>query len=172
MTELRTKEVHLHQRAAVTIPGTVTDTKNNYWSSTSTSETSHSSYMSNRCHSSSQLKSKYNSSTRYNMSEEPLRRDKALDLKRPTEDDVTISHMQPKESWPDEECDIELSLSIGCSSGMRKAKNWLHPRSTSETKQLLQSKTGGRAEKSEECSERESLQSPPWLFQAMTLNKT
>lgn len=105
-------------------------------------------------------------------SEGPSIRDMDLDLERPAEDEVSVCRIRPKELWADEECDVDLSLSIGCNSRKKKAKNWLHSGSASETRQRLLSDTGTRPERGEECSERESLQRPPWLIQAMSLNKT
>ena len=151
MAELTTKEAHLHSRA-------IPDRKNKYWSTTSTLETSHSSYISNRHHAAHQIKS------------EPSASDKGFDLERPAKGEAAISHVQSKELWADEECDVELTLSIGCSSSKKKPENWLHPEpTTSETRQLILSNTGARAERGED---RESLQRPPWFFQAMSLNRT
>lgn len=173
MSELRSKEGQLHLHATATTPRAVTDAKNKYWSSTSTSETSHSSYISNRHQTAPHLKSEYNSLHQHNtLAEQPMRH-KGFNLKGPAEQKATISHVQSKELWADEDCDVDLSLSIGCSSSKKKPKNWLHPEpTTSETRQLLLSNTGSRQESAEECSERESLQRPPWLFQAMSLNRT
>jgi len=158
MAELKTSEAPLHSCA-------IPDAKNKYWSSTSTSETSHSSYVSNRHHAAPQIKSEYNSLHQHNMlSEEPSARDKGFDLECPAKGEATISHVKSKELSADEECDVELTLSIGCSSSKKQPKNWLHSEPISNT--------GARAERGEECSERESLQRPPWLFQAMSLNRT
>lgn len=171
MSELRTKEAQLHSHATATMPRAVIDAKNKYWSSTSTSDTSHSSYISNRHHTAPQLKSEYNSLHQHSTLAEPTRH-KGFNLEGPAEQKATVSHVQSKELWADEDCDVDLSLSIGCSSSKKKPKNRLHPEPTSGTMQLLLSNTGSRQERGEECSERESLQRPPWLFQAMSLNKT
>ncbi|ONK69580.1 uncharacterized protein A4U43_C05F24460 [Asparagus officinalis] len=161
MADMRTRGTQPLLHSTATNPRAVTDSKNKYWSSSSTSETSHSSYISNQYQTTPQLKSKHNSI-----------KHKGFDLKGPTEEKAAISCVQSKELWADEECDIDLSLSIGCSSSKKKPNNWIHPEPTSERRQLLSSNTGARLERGEECSERESLQRPPWHLQAMSLNRT
>ena len=107
------------------------------------------------------------------LAEKPSARDKGFDLERPAKGEATISHVQSEEFWDDEQCDVELTLSIGCSSSKKKPENWVHPETTtSETRQLILSNTGARAQRGEECSETEGLQRPAWLFQAMSLNRT
>lgn len=166
MAEVKTNEAQIHSRASVTTLRAAADTKNKYWSSTSTSETSHSSYISSRHQNASQFKSEYGSHQHSLLANE---------LQWPTEEGANVSHVRSKQSWADEECDVDLSLSIGSGSSKKKQpQSWLQPETTrtSEMRQLVMSNTGTRTERGDECSEKESLKRPPWLFQAMSLNRT
>lgn len=85
----------------------------------------------------------------------------------------------------EEDSDVELTLGIGSGTNKKRSEHWLSlnneisgSRPTpSDTRPPLLSTTV-RPERTEECSDhstgfdRESLQSPPWLFQALSLNKT
>ncbi|WOL06474.1 hypothetical protein Cni_G15208 [Canna indica] len=88
-------------------------------------------------------------------------------------------------SWNDDASEIELTLSIGCGPNKKKRTHSLHPNidigcsnpTPSDTRPLLSSRSV-RQEKGEECGEssagldRENFESPPWLLQALNLNKT
>lgn len=148
VSELRTKEGQIHFHATTIMPRTVTDAKNKRWSSTATSETSH-----------SQLNSEHRSVHQQGiLTEEPSH--KAFNLEGPAEQKAAISHVQPNKLWADEGCDVDLSLSIGCSSRKKKPQDWLHSEPTSGMRKLLLSNAGSRQERGEECSKKERLQRP------------
>lgn len=217
MAEMRSKE-EKHQASTVVTSRGFTDTRTRFWGSTSTSETSHSSHVSNTLqYSTKHLNSEYNSLHHYNMravpssreisicSEDPLRAPKGFDLEQPaqeytstevghTQDQITSlgKHLKEKMNtessnlWTDDESDVELTLSIGCGIGKKRSKHWLSLNNEkgyskpapSDIRPLLLS-TPVRPQRTEECSEhstssfdRESLQRPPWLLQALSLNKT
>lgn len=170
MADLRTKEANFHSVASANIPTAVKDTKSRHWSRTSTSETSHSTYINNRPRSIPYINSEYNSIHQYSVQEYP-RKQRGFDLVQPVKQDPSISLDCLKEELADEECNVELTLSVRCSSSKKKSDHWLQPeRSSSGTRQKPVSTIPARPERGEECSEREGLQRPPWLFQAMSLN--
>ncbi|KAJ0962257.1 hypothetical protein J5N97_030085 [Dioscorea zingiberensis] len=131
--------------------------------SASTSETSHSSNLSNRIQSPSAVPSCYG---------EPSRMQIAFDLGQPL-----IEYNVPTEAVADndvEECNVELTLSIGCGSSKMKSKQWLQKENElMNCSKAIPSKTFG-----EDCSDpsvrtdRENLQDAPWLFQALSLKRT
>ncbi|XP_010914195.1 uncharacterized protein [Elaeis guineensis] len=216
MAEMRSKEEKPQSSTIVTSRG-FTDTRTRFWGSTSTSENSHSSHVSNTLHSTKHLNSEYSSLHHYNTragpssrelsicSEDPLRAPKDFDLEQPAEeytstevrhnqDQITNlgKHLKEKmntessNSWTDDENDVELTLSIGCGIGKKRSKHWLSLNNEkgyskpapSDIRPLLLS-TPVRPQRTEECSDhstssfdRESLQRPPWLLQALSLNKT
>ncbi|XP_017701772.2 uncharacterized protein LOC103721527 [Phoenix dactylifera] len=113
---------------------------------------------------------------------------------RHTQDQTTnlAKHLKEKiktegsDLWTEDESEVGLTLSIGCGTDKKRSKHWLSlnneiscSKSTpSDTRPLLLSSTTSRPEREEECSDnstgfdRESLQRPPWLFQAFNLNET
>ncbi|XP_008804908.1 uncharacterized protein LOC120105254 [Phoenix dactylifera] len=216
MAEMRSKEEKPQSPTIVTSRG-FTDTRTRFWGSASTSETSHSSHVSNTLHSTKHLNSEYSSIHHYNTragpssrelsicSEDPLRVPKGFDLEQPaeeytstevghTQDQITNlgKHLKEKmntessKMWTDDENDVELTLGIGCGIGKKRSKHWLSLNdeisyskpAPSDIRPLLLS-TPVIPQRTEECSDhstssfdRESLQRPPWLLQALSLNKT
>lgn len=102
-----------------------------------------------------------------------------------------VKHLKEKikaegsDLWTEDESDVELTLSIGCGTDKKRSKHLpslnneisFSNSTPSDIRPLLLSATS-RPEGAEECSDhstgfdRESLQTPPWLFQALDLNKT
>ncbi|CAL9091524.1 unnamed protein product [Musa textilis] len=166
MAELGKKQVSLH-----TVPGeavvAVADARTRIWSSASTSDTSHSSHVSNLRQSAPELNSEYSS---LNPWSEHV---KGFDLEQPAEeytcrgatsmDEKTTTDKEKRSmkgsfSWPDDESEIELTLSIGCGSDKKKKKK--------------------QKQRGEECGDDSSgLDRPesrrsPWILGAFNLNKT
>ncbi|XP_010929279.1 uncharacterized protein [Elaeis guineensis] len=137
-------------------------------------------------------------------SEDPLRAQKGFDLGQPSEDRTftEVGHTQDhptnlgkhlkekmkaegSDLWPEDESDVDLTLSIGCGTDKKRSKHWpslneeisFSNSTPSDIRPLLLSTTS-RPGRAEECGDhstgfdRESLQTPPWLFQALDLNKT
>ncbi|XP_039141422.1 uncharacterized protein LOC120278763 isoform X1 [Dioscorea cayenensis subsp. rotundata] len=130
--------------------------------SATTSETSHSSNWSYRLQSPSTVPC-------YG---QPSTAQMASDLRRPAiQCDALTEAVADNEL---EECDVELTLSIGCnSSKTKKAQCLQKDNKLMNSPQATPSKTFG-----EDCSDpsvttdRESLEDSPWIFQALSLKRT
>ncbi|RWV98214.1 hypothetical protein GW17_00038956 [Ensete ventricosum] len=136
MAELGKKQVSLYTYVPSEAVVAVADARARIWSSASTSDTSHSSHVSNLHHQSApELNSEYSS---LNPWSEHV---KGLDLEQPAEEytcrggatsmEEKTTTMMDKEkrrsvkgsfSWPDDGSEIELALSIGCSSSSSSDK--------------------------------------------------
>lgn len=95
-------------------------------------------------------------------------------------------NMESSNLWTDDESDVELTLSIGCGIGKKRSKHWLSldneiscSKPTPSDIRPLLLPASVRPERAEECSDHstssfdgESLQSSPWLLEALSLNKT
>ncbi|KAJ6819039.1 uncharacterized protein M6B38_405080 [Iris pallida] len=169
MAELRTKEAKFQSVATADTPTTIKETKVRYWSGTSTSETSHSSYNSNRPLSTPHSNSDYNSLRQFStLAEDYPTKQKGFDLEQPVTEENSMPLDRSKDVWVEAECDVELTLSTGRGSGKKKPEHWLQPEpDPSDMRQKVLSRVPVRSERGEECSERERR--PPWLFQAMSL---
>ncbi|KAF8392875.1 hypothetical protein HHK36_021114 [Tetracentron sinense] len=129
-----------------------------------------------------------------------LRMPRGFDLEQPAEEDILtdvsaiedqvgpsknkihVNNTYPPKFYTDGESEIELTLSIGCSIGKKKP-NSHQPHSSLELRQLGPS-TSIRSGRGEECSDPtntmstesatfdQERQHPPWLFQALSLNRT
>ncbi|XP_042479046.1 uncharacterized protein LOC122059992 [Macadamia integrifolia] len=93
---------------------------------------------------------------------------------RPSKDKMSINSSHDPRFYPNEESDVELTLSIGCGSSSRKSRS--HPTHISLDVPI-------RSDQEQDCSDqtkstapstfnRESLQQQPWLFQYLSLNRT
>ncbi|KAM0942826.1 hypothetical protein DsansV1_C14g0131461 [Dioscorea sansibarensis] len=130
--------------------------------SATTSETSHSSNLSYRLQSPSAIPC-------YG---EPSTGQIAFDLGQPAIQCNVLTENVPDNEL--EECDVELTLSIGCNSSKMKTTQWLQKDDKlMNCPKPTPSKTFG-----EDCSDpsvrtdRESLQGSPWIFQALSLKRT
>lgn len=215
MAEIRTKQEKLQSPTIATSIGFAdTRARFRGSTSTSeTSHSSHvSSTHQSAAHLNSEYSSQHHYHTRVGpssqelsiFSEDPLRARKGFDLRqvaeeytfiedRRTQDQTTNlgKHLKEKietegsDLGTEDESDVELTLSIGCGTDMKRSKHSLclnnetscSNSTPSDTKPLLLSTTS-RPQGAEECGDhstgfdRESLQTPPWLFQALDLNKT
>ncbi|KAJ6795901.1 Uncharacterized protein M6B38_223705 [Iris pallida] len=128
MAKLKTNETKFQSVATADTPTAIKDTKDRYWSGTSTSGTSHSSYISNQPLSTPHTNTESNSLRQCStLAEEHATKQKGFDLEHPVKVEKSISLDLSKAVRVEEESDIELTLSIGCGSGKKKSKQWLQP---------------------------------------------
>ncbi|CAD5169883.1 unnamed protein product [Musa acuminata subsp. malaccensis] len=167
MAELGEKQVSLHAVPSEAVVA-VADARTRIWSSASTSDTSHSSHVSNLHQSAPELNSEYSSLNPW--SEHVT----GFDLEQPAEEytcrgatsmdekttkDKEKRSMKGSFSWPDDGSEIELTLSIGCSSSDKQKKK-------------------KKKKRGEECGDdssgldREESRRSPWILRAFNLNKT
>ncbi|KAJ4957800.1 hypothetical protein NE237_024911 [Protea cynaroides] len=110
---------------------------------------------------------------------------------RPSKDKMSINSSHDPRFYPDEEREIELTLSIGCGSTITKSRKH-HPHTSidlgcsgSTHDEIRQSNPSMaiRLDREENHADptkntapatfnRESLQQPPWLFHSLSLNRT
>ncbi|KAH0458698.1 hypothetical protein IEQ34_011512 [Dendrobium chrysotoxum] len=180
MTRQRCEKVKMNSFVATSNPEIVTDTMNKLQNSRTSSETTHSSHASVRNNSNAVLNSEHTlvhqsaamaaghaSRDLINFSE-PLRTSKEYLLQNPVEG-------ESPESCSNEECNLDLTLSIGCASDKTKSADWKEM--TKRSTQLLTSNLNREASEQEFTNSSngfgaESLKRPRWLFQALSLNRT
>ncbi|XP_020697159.1 uncharacterized protein LOC110110153 isoform X2 [Dendrobium catenatum] len=180
MTRQRCEKVKMNSSVVTSNPQIVTDAMNKLKSSRTSSETTHSSHVSVRNNSNAVLNSEHTlvhqsaamaaghtSRDLINFSE-PLRTSKEYLLQNPVEG-------ESPESCSNEECNLDLTLSIGCASDKMKSADWKEM--TTRSTQLLASNLNREASEQEFTNSSngfgaESLKRPRWLFQALSLNRT
>lgn len=171
MTELSCEKKKMNSFTAASNHQFVTDTINKVQSSRTSSETTRSSHASVRNNSTAVLNSEHISahqSLELISRSRPLRTSKECILQNPVEG------VSP-ESCSNEECNLDLTLRIGCASNQKRSADWKEI--TKRSTQLLSSNLN-REESEQECANSssgfgtESLKRPHWLFQALSLNRT
>ncbi|PKA65422.1 hypothetical protein AXF42_Ash005756 [Apostasia shenzhenica] len=141
MAELRSRDMKVSSLLA----------KDKLQSSTSTSETSHSCHFSAGNQSNSAVKSGQNLLNRFSP---------ATTVSNYFSESF-FSEGEGRESCSEEDCNLDLTLSIGCNSDKKKRETW--EKIANESSHLLEWSAGFDAE---------SLKRPQWLFQALNLNRT